>query len=127
MDSRFLNSIGRAIPEHAQWPPHVKVIKDGLGSIDVAYHLNHRIDEEVLFDTQTGSMKEGIGHYHFRDKGDNAALMVCDNPYPCAFDLGIVQAVAEKFQQPGEHPNVEHGPGACRKAGSTACTYLVSW
>src|SRR3954454_19642277 len=37
-----LFGIGKSIPENAVFPPHVKDIHSALGSIDIAYHMNHR-------------------------------------------------------------------------------------
>jgi hypothetical protein len=120
-----LRSIGRAIPEHAQWPPALESVKDALASIDVAYHLNHRIGKQALFDQ--GTLHEGIGHYRFEDRGARAAFVVCDNPYPCAFDIGIVESVAERCRAADDRVRVEHADGRCRKDGSAACAYRVSW
>ena len=122
-----LRRIGRAIPEHAQWPRAVESIKDALASIDVAYHLNHRIGRQVLYDAASGRLYDGIGHYTFRDEGPRRASIVCDNPYPCAFDHGIVQAMAERFCLPGDRVTVEHAGSGCRRAGEAACSYEVAW
>jgi hypothetical protein len=102
-------------------------IKPALASIDVAYHLNHRIGGRVLYDAASGATRDGIGHYAFRDEGPRAALVVCDNPYPCAFDRGIVQAVAERFCAAGDRVAVEHLLPGCRRTGDGACRYRVSW
>jgi hypothetical protein len=122
-----LHRIGRAIPEHAQWPRAIDSIEQALASIDVAYHLNHRIGRQVLYDAATGTMREGIGHYALRGEGPRSARVVCDNPYPCAFDQGIVQAVAERFCAPGDRVSVAHAVSGCRRAGDAACSYIVSW
>jgi hypothetical protein len=122
-----LRSIGRAIPENAQWPPAIESIKEALASIDVAYHINHRIGKELLFDQGSGRLREGIGHYRFEDSGPRQAFVVCDNPYPCAFDMGIVQAVAERFCTAGDRVQVEHADERCRKTDSAACAYRVTW
>ena len=76
--------IGRQIPKNAKWPPDVDTLEKGLASIDVAYHLNHRGGE--------------IGSYRFEKTSANTAKMVCRNPYPCDFDLGLIDAVAHKFK-----------------------------
>ncbi|MFC1853884.1 hypothetical protein ACFL27_27180 [candidate division CSSED10-310 bacterium] len=122
-----LRLIGNKIPENAQWPPEIQTIKQGLASIDVAYHINHRIGGKLLFDPATGQMSEGIGHYMFHDKGDSLVWVTCDNPYPCDFDFGIVEAVANKFCEPGIFVRVRHGGDSCRKDGHDHCTYTVSW
>jgi hypothetical protein len=63
-----LRSRNTAIVSAAQFPPQIKTIDDALGAIDVAYHMNHRINGKVLFDPQTGKTAEGIGHYVFEKK-----------------------------------------------------------
>ena len=80
-----LFSIGKAIPEHAQFPP-IENLKDALGLIDVAYHMNHRNGE--------------IGHYNLTefDESNRKAVMVCNNPYPSEFDRGIITTMLRKFK-----------------------------
>lgn len=123
-----LQSIGRQIPEHADWPPTVKTIEDALSSIDIAYHINHRKNGSVLFDLTTGAIQEGIGHYSFQKTGDRKGTMTCTNPYPCEFDYGIIEAAAEKFKpDAGVTVTVVHDESTCRKNGTDTCTYLVTW
>jgi hypothetical protein len=129
LGSNTLFLIGKKIPENAQWPPFVNSVENALPSIDVAYHMNHRINNEILFNPVTGDMKEGIGHYGFQQTGPGNAKMVCDNPYPCDFDRGIIEAAARKFL-PSENKKltVKHDDSQpCRKKGGNACTYLISW
>lgn len=112
--SATLEAIGKKIPETAAWPSDIKTIEDALASIDVAYHMNHRGGE--------------IGHYRF-EKGDGtSARIVCDNPYPCAFDLGIIKTTASKFVSGKVVPNVKHAdPQHCRTKGAKSCTYVITW
>jgi hypothetical protein len=121
--------IGKKIPESAQWPPFVDNIEKALGSIDIAYHMNHRIGVEALFNPMTGVMKEGIGHYGFSKAGDTSVVMVCNNPYPCDFDRGIIDAAAKKFKPSNVLTvNTRHDDSQpCRKKGHDSCTYLVNW
>lgn len=118
-----LSKIGASIPEHAKFPPNIQTITDALMSIDVAYHMNHRdASGKVLFDGV--NLLPGIGNYKFRSTGANSAEIICDTPYPCAFDEGIVTAMAKRFE-PGA--KVTHKDGSCRKTGDSTCTYEVSW
>lgn len=121
--------IGRKIPENATFPPDIDHLEKALQSIDVAYHLNHRIDGEILFDPSTGRMQEGIGHYGYEKIGPRSVRMVCHNPYPCDFDRGIIDAMARKFKPNGSlFVKVTHDDTApCRKKGADACTYMVEW
>lgn len=110
----MLERIGHAIPESAVWPEAIDSVEAGLASIDVAYHMNHRGGE--------------IGHYRYEPTGSRAGRMVCDNPYPSAFDQGIITAIVRRFAPPGSSPSVrldESLPG--RDDGAESCTYLVRW
>ncbi|MBU1076108.1 MAG: hypothetical protein KKH98_02365 [Spirochaetes bacterium] len=124
-----LYQIGKQIPNNAQWPPAVTSIESALGSIDIAYHMNHRIKGEVLFNPETGKMKEGIGHYGFEKINDKEIKMTCNNPYPSDFDKGIIQSAAEKFK-PADVLliNVELvNPDKSRKKGGDTCIFKVTW
>ena len=121
-----LKKIGMKIPENAQFPPWVKDIDSAIKSIDIAYHLNHRKRNVPLFDMNTGKMTEGIGHYGYeRVPGKNLIVSECKNPYPCAFDNGIITTMAKKFQIKATVEHDESKP--CRKKGADSCTYLITW
>jgi len=122
-----LQKIGNSIPENAQWPPQVKTVEDALGSIDIAYHMNHRIGSSILFNPSTGQMKEGIGHYQLKKIDNKTMHMICNNPYPCKFDFGIIDAVIKKFKASGQMITVRHEPGDCRSKGADSCSYKVSF
>lgn len=121
--------IGKSIPENADFPPAINTIEKALASIDIAYHMNHRLYGEVLFDSRTGQMREGIGHYSFRQASARSAEVICENPYPCDFDRGIIEAMAKRFK-PADSFLVsvthDHSKG-CRKNGTESCTYTITW
>jgi hypothetical protein len=123
---RVLFNIGLSIPANAEFPPWVIDIDSGIKAIDVAYHLNHRKDGKLLFDVKTGVMSEGIGHYGYDRAGEEKKIVsVSCNPYPCAFDRGIITAMAHKFE-----PNaqvVHDDTKECRSAGAHSCTYIITW
>jgi len=123
---RTLAAIGRSVPDSAQWPAEVRTIHDALASIDVAAHMNHRREGRILFDPAHGTMDEGIGHYRVGPTTESSAELVCDTPYPCAFDVGIVTAVAQEFAPRGTRVKVEHGSG-CREDGAASCHLTVRW
>jgi hypothetical protein len=117
--------IGKKIPESAVFPPHIKSVEDALAAIDVAYHLNHRKNGQVMFDLETGKMLDGIGHYEFKPGGGFSGTVVCKNPYPCSFDRGIITTMADRFSAGA---NVTHDDSApCRETGADSCTYQVTW
>lgn len=108
-----LNNVGKKIPEKAQWPPEIDDIEKGLSSIDVAYHMNHRNGD--------------IGNYQYSKTGVRSAVITCDNPYPCAFDKGIIQAVARRFAPRESIIHVDHKSKGCRNKGGQSCAYEVTW
>ncbi len=121
-----LYTIGKKIPENAAFPPHLSDIRSALGSMDVAYHLNHRKGGLPMFDPATGTMLEGIGHIRVDfAENERRAAVVCEHPYPCEFDRGLVTALATRFEPMAK---TVHDNGApCRKKGASSCTYIVTW
>lgn len=126
MGDSVLLGIGKAIPRNAIFPDDIRDIHAAIRSIDIAYHINHRKQGRPLFDPATGRMTEGIGHHGYSAvPGQKKIISVCENPYPCAFDRGIVQAMAERFEPNAitEHDDTQ----PCRKRGANSCTYVVTW
>jgi hypothetical protein len=123
-----LYMIGKKIPDKANWPPSVNDIPKALASIDIAYHMNHRKGGNPLFNPATGAISEGIGHYKYESLGPKKAKVTCDNPYPCSFDKGLIEAAANKFKPADAVVQITHDESvSCRKKGKSVCTYTVSW
>lgn len=121
--------IGKSIPENAEFPPDIDSIEKALAAIDVAYHMNHRLNGKQLFNPQSGQMQEGIGHYNFKKISENKAEIICDNPYPCDFDRGIIAAMARRFK-PSDSVQVavNHDDSkGCRNKGDNSCCYIITW
>ncbi len=126
--SSTLLLIGKSIPDNAQFPPEINDIFKALSAIDIAYHMNHRLNGHTLFNPQTGSMTEGIGHYHYKKVSDNEIEIRCDNPYPCDFDRGIVMQMANRFRPAYARTRIGHDESkGCRKKGDENCIYTISW
>ena len=123
---RVLFNIGLSVPANAQFPPWVVDVDSGVKSIDIAYHINHRKNGKPLFNPDSGSMFEGIGHYGYeRVPGGNKIISKCLNPFPCAFDQGIITAMAQKF---APHALIRHdNTKECRSKGADSCTYIIAW
>jgi hypothetical protein len=112
-----MRAVGRKIPEHAKFPPDIRTLEDALRSLDTAYQMNHR--------KQVG---RSIGGYRFESAGARGGRMICDNPYPCNFDHGIIEALCERFRpKDAIWVRVEHDPQGCRHKGDDACAYNISW
>jgi hypothetical protein len=124
--TNVLFDIGESIPRNAKFPDSINDIDSAMRANDVAYHMNHRKSGVAMFNPATGVMLEGIGHYGYRrDGGERKIVVVCDNPYPCRFDHGILNAMAKRFEL---RSSVSHDDSkTCRAKGGLACTYVVSW
>lgn len=119
-----LLAIGKHIT-NAIWPPHIKSVEEVLAAIDIAYHMNHRLNGVTMFDPATGKLTEGIGHYRYVAEGPRRARMVCNNVYPSEFDRGILIGVTRQFRSTAEAVRDETQP--TRLQGADSCTYIVTW
>jgi hypothetical protein len=118
-----LFKIGQSVPATGQFAEGTHTVIRALGSIDVAYHRNHRKDGVEMF--TNGRLVDGIGYYICIGEGPRCCILDSASLYPCAFDLGLVTALARKHAPKAE---VEHLDSArCRRRGCAACTYLVVW
>jgi hypothetical protein len=124
MGDASLFQVGKAIPKTAAFPPSVNDIESALKLLNMAYHMNHRKDGQVMMSAD-GQMLSGIGSYDFVSLGIRQARLTCSNPYPCSFDKGIITAVAHKMAKTA---SVEHeNPNACRSNAASSCSYVIKW
>jgi hypothetical protein len=126
LSETIIEQAGKAVPNRAHFPPHVNDIQSALRSIDVAYHMNHKKRGMLMYDPVNGGMMEGIGHYRYsKNPLRREITLVCDNPYPCALDRGLITAMAKRFEA---QSMVRHDDGKpCRRRGGSSCTFLVTW
>ena len=83
-----------------------------LRVLEVAYQVNHR--------------GKGLGGYYCTFERPEHAEVVCENPYPCDMDWGILERLAEQYG--GSGAMVSHRPGAdCRRLGAKACVFDLRW
>ena len=74
------------------------------------------------------AIEDPIGGYHYEQHDRRSAKMVCDNPYPCDLDLGLVEAICDRYRPKDSlWVRIEHDPRSCRRRGDTSCTYLITW
>jgi len=90
-------------------PSGVNTLEKALATINDAYMMNHRGGE--------------IGSYRYEKIDDKTYKMTCDNPYPCAFYMGIMRGIIKKFSPSAA---VRHAEGECRAKGESRCTYVVT-
>lgn len=112
---KTLFQIGKKVPENSLWPPEIDNMDKAFGSIDIAYHMNHKGGD--------------IGTYKVQKVGDKELKVITDNPYPCDFDLGLLEAIARKFKPDSSmYASVKHeNEHVCRKDSSGSCTYVIKW
>ena len=122
-----LYSIGMKIPENASWPDNIDSIEAALYSIDIAYHMNHRKNGKVMYNSVTGQMTEGIGHYEYEKVSEMEAHVICANPYPCEFDRGIINATVKRFAGINTCTMLNEDNRTCRKKGDNVCKYTIKW
>lgn len=109
-----LVGIGMKIPEHAVFPPQIDSIPSALMAIDMAYHMNNRNGE--------------IGNYEVKVMGENSIDLICNNPFPCDFDYGLIYGMTRRFCPEDAQFVVRHdNHAACRQKGADSCTYHVTW
>ena len=110
----ILYEVGQKIPSNAIFPPEIDGVEKALASIDVAYKINHRYGE--------------IGKYEFQKVSDTKVNLICENPYPCSFDHGLIEGMIQKFKtQDIFGIKVSHDPYTCRSRGDSKCIYNISW
>ncbi|HDQ72898.1 MAG TPA: hypothetical protein ENN19_12500 [Chloroflexi bacterium] len=122
-----LRQIGKNVMNNAVLPK-MDSVEEALTLMDIAYHMNYRNAKgQVLYDPDRAQqMLEGIGHYKYeKAPGENKAYMICDDPYPCPYDMGIITSFAQRFEKTArvQHDD-EYG---CKSKGRDACRYIVTW
>lgn len=109
----FMKKVGEGIFANAVFPPGIDSVDKAMASINQAYYINHK--------TKPGE----IGGYHWQKLSENKGVMMCDNPYPCKFDQGILEVIARTFSP---NAKVRHDDEkGCRNKNGLACSYVIEW
>lgn len=109
-----LRAMARQVPDTSVFPPGIETLEQALQTLDMAYQLNHR--------------GGAIGHYACLPLGPRQLELICENPYGCAFDLGILDALVDHFGPADHHVAITHAAGsACRRQGAEGCSYRITW
>lgn len=109
----FMRKVGSFTFDKVVFPPGIDDVQKAMQVMNAAYYTNHR-------DVEQGQ----IGGYHWKADGERGGVLSCDNPYPCAFDIGITETIARRFSSNGR---VGHEAGTCRHRGDDVCHYRVEW
>ena len=126
LGGRGLERIGSLVIKANPLPPHVSSIDAAFGGLDPTYHNAHAKNGRPMLDMATGQMQEGIGHYSYeRIAGERKAVCVCENPYPCRFDLGLLTTLAQRFEPTATLAHDTSKP--CRAKGGDSCTFVITW
>lgn len=122
--------IGKTVMEQASFPP-MDGLENALRSIDIAYHMNHRKNGQVMFNPSTGEMQEGIGHYTVDkfDEKKREAVMICSTPYPSKFEEGLIVQVVRQFKPKDSLRSkvILDDRKENRNTGGETCTFLIIW
>ncbi|AKU99409.1 hypothetical protein AKJ09_06073 [Labilithrix luteola] len=109
----FIHRMGVLVFEKSTFPPGLDSAAKVLASLDHAFHMNHP------------NARGKLGGYHWTSASDGRGSMVCDTPYPCSLDAGILEGVLAHFSTRASVSHDEAKP--CRAKGGESCTYLVEW
>jgi hypothetical protein len=123
MGDSVVHQIGVSMIHEVEWAPVIKDVKTLAEFLDLGYHHNHRKHGKVMADPVTGKITEGIGHYFYKRQAQGGTVIEATNPYPCAFDKGMLFGALRKLQVVGAILHDDTLP--CRKRGHESCVYVV--
>ncbi len=123
MGDSVLHQIGVSVMKTVEWLPSIKDVRTMMEAMDAGYHLQHRKNGRPMWDATTGHIKEGIGHYRWKARPDGSMEVESDNPYPCAFDKGMLFGGLRRLNTTGAILHDE--THRCRKRGHASCVYVV--
>lgn len=112
--SMNLVHIGAAIPEQAEFPPHVDNVEAALNLLDAMYHLHHRGGE--------------AGDYQVSRVASHHLAVTCHTPYPSDYDYGLIYALTKRFRPRRSGFVVRRDDDApSRITGGDTCLFHVTW
>lgn len=114
LGDQALYAIGHRIPDHARFPPGIDGVERALRALGAAYQVNHR-----------GGV---IGVYRVRFAEPGSAEVECQNPYPSAFDHGLLQGLLDRYTAGSGRSEVQLATDRpTRKTGGASCTFRLTW
>lgn len=122
MGDSVLHQIGVSVAR-AAWMPSITNLQTLAETLDVGYHMNHRRFGRPMWDPVTKHMRDGIGHYKYTEAGAHKVQIEASNPYPCAFDKGLLFGALRMLNVAGAILHDDSLP--CRRRGAAACHYII--
>jgi len=112
--------------------PPLLGVKDGLTSLNVGYHLSHKLDGKKMFNILKGpkGVREGIGNVKVIDfdSKNKTAIVTSDTPQPSKFEEGVISQIIKHFGPSDIEPIVKLDlTKESRNDGFESCTFLISW
>ncbi len=112
--SMNLVHIGAAIPEQAEFPPHVDNIEAALNLVDAMYRLHHR--------------GGNAGEYTVSRITPRHLTVACHTPYPSDYDYGLIYALTKRFRPRRSVFVVRRDDETpSRITGGDTCLFHVTW
>jgi hypothetical protein len=118
-----LLQIGMGVMENIEWPPGMTSVEGLVRFIDAGYHMHHRKDGKPMFDPATGEVTPGIGNFALKREDKTRFFIETANPYPCAFDKGILAGGMRRLRT--NAPVIHDDASPCRLKGGKSCMHIV--
>jgi len=121
---------GKAVIETAMLPP-MNSLEEALHSLNIGYHMNHKVNDQPAFNPETGQLLDGVGCYEVVsfDEENRKSVVQHTSPYPWKLVLGVITEFVSRFSPIGSEPNVvvDDSPEALELRKHDSYTYLISW
>lgn len=109
MGKQTLEQAGRLMVKQTEWPPCTDTVIDGIELVNAAYQMNHRGGD--------------VGRYRPKRADDTRIHIVCDNPYPCPFDVGVIKGVIDTVRD--TRVSIREPDTQCQKREKERCLYEI--
>lgn len=104
--------------------PQEQSLVAAVEALDLRRHQHHRKGEKPLVG-EKGELLDGVGKHAVRDSSEFVATFQSNTPEPCFYELGLLSALAKRFDAGA---TLVHDPSrGCRRTGDGSCTYRVEW
>lgn len=109
---------GWDIPDFVKLPRSENILA-AFHALDIGYHLNHKLNGQLMYDTQQWRIVDGIGNFTARADGSRACIVQAPGPFSAHFNYGLVTRVAAMHEGTAQASIVEQA--------ETYTAYRVYW